>query len=161
MSEKHIIADRKSVLKAAEAVWGANKYFVLACSQHSYLEIRRHFREGHLTAAYQELRQTEMDFVDIPSAELPQLENALYHILGYFKKKVSQEERQMMNKMIPDEPGEALNLLKEWTFRQDVDYLKPCRLWQRKQAFQLVPVPIQNKERSTFMWEGTLLYSIS
>lgn len=161
MTKKQTIHEEKTVIKGAEAVWGANKYFVLACSQRRYLKIREHFKNKDLHAAFRILKQTDHEYEGTPSDKLPELDNALYHILGYFKKKVSDDQRQMVNDLIPNDPIKALNQLERWTHLYEVDYLKPCRLWKRGQPFQLVPISIPGKkvyDRSErVMWEGDYL----
>lgn len=48
------MTEQNLVLKVAEKVWGANKYFVLACSQQQYLKIHQYLRPDNpqLVAAF-------------------------------------------------------------------------------------------------------------
>ncbi|HET7578421.1 MAG TPA: DUF1722 domain-containing protein [Bacillales bacterium] len=162
MNEVQRIARQKNVLKAAEAVWAANKYFVLGCSQKHYLQIRSHFRpdQRDLSSAYRLLEQTEDDFRSVVVSDLPELPNALQHVMGYFKKLWTQEDKQALNIMIKEHPEKALRYLEEQSFLHHVDYLLPCRLWPKNRAkpFNGVPISITENGQSyppyTWLWKG-------
>ncbi|MBB6449643.1 hypothetical protein HNR44_001621 [Geomicrobium halophilum] len=151
---------KKTIQKASESVWAANKYFVLACSQKQYQSIREDFRpdQRHLLSAYQQIQETENTYQTVTSGDLPELSNALYHLLGYFKQELSQEHRQMLNEEIKKEPQKVLRELETLTFEYRKSYLMPCRLWQRDKAFNEVPVAMkiegQHFEPYTLHWCG-------
>lgn len=165
MIQETIITDEKLVLQAAESVWAMNKYFVLACSQQDYREVRKLFRTEYLdfTAAYHILKNNELTYCDIPTESLPQVSNALFHIAGYFKKFTSSKERQEMNHLILTNPGQALALLEENTRRHDVRYLLQSRFWSRdrEKPFNLVPIAIVHNhvtyQANELMWHGDYL----
>lgn len=156
------IDEQKFVLKAAQAVWAANKYFVLACGQEYYLRIRYLLRPDvrELEAAYDVLTEVATKFKTIKSEELPQLINALFHIAGYFKEKLSTEERQQLNHLIQTNPHLALDRLEDYTFAFNIDYLCVSTIWQkhRMYAFDEVPVGLKHKgityEERQLAWKG-------
>lgn len=165
MNDNKVIKTHKTVLKAAESVWATNKYFVLACSQRQYRQIRSHFRpdQRNLPAAYEILKQTEAKFNKIKISDLPELPNALYHVMGYFKKVFSQEEKQAMNIMIKEHPEKALRYLEEQTFQHHIKYLLPCRLWShcRNRYFNGVPISLIGDGQPylpySWLWKGSYL----
>ncbi|SDI68663.1 DUF1722 domain-containing protein [Natribacillus halophilus] len=140
-----MITSRKNVGKAAEAVWAANKYFVMACSQAQYRQISTAFRpdQRDLLHAYEQLSEIERAHQTVASANLPELTNALYHMLGYFKKELCRDERQQMNQLITNKPETALQDLEKLTFEHEKPYLMPCRLWRRQIGFNEVPVAMK------------------
>lgn len=146
MKPRRLIHTKKTVQKASEAVWAANKYFVLACSQQDLL------------SAYQQLHETEITHQTIASRDLPELSNALCHVLGYFKQELSQQDRQRINDQIKTEPEKALQALETLTFKHRKSYLMPCRLWQRDRFFNEVPVAMMFEghhfEAYTWRWCG-------
>lgn len=162
------INDSKLVLKAAQSVWAANKYFVLACDQEAYRDIRKLLRPDklELTAAYAVLKRTEEKYHLIPSQDLPQISNALYHMAGYFKKQWSSKQRQKLNSLIKSNPEQALVQLEEQSHLYEIDYLINTRLWksERVKPFNDVPIPLKH-ERDVFqtnhlLWEGEhVIYS--
>ena len=125
MRQENIITDEKLVLQAAQAIWAMNKYLVLACNQQDYQKVRTYLKanDRDLTAAYRILRNIETTYGQVPTEELPQLSNALYHMAGYFKKLVSSEERQKMSNSIQTNFSQALTLLEENTQKYQVHYL--------------------------------------
>lgn len=141
--------EQKLVLKTAQAVWAANKYFVLACGQEYYLQIRYLLRPDvcQLEAAYEVLTEVATKFKTVKSEELPQLINALYHIAGYFKEKLSNKERQQLNHLIQENPNLALEMLEKYTFAFNIDYLCVSTIWQkhRMHPFDEVPVVLKHK----------------
>lgn len=165
MRQENIINDDKLVLQAAQAVWAMNKYFVLACNQQDYREVRKLLRlEVHdLTAAYNILKNNELTYYGIPTESLPQVSNALFHMAGYFKKLTSHEERQEMNNLILTNPSQAVALLEENTRRHQVRYLLQSRFWtcDREKPFNLVPIAIVHNnityEANELMWHGDYL----
>lgn len=154
------IDTRKMVLKAAESVWAANKYFVLACNQQQYLYIRRYFRHDQrdLPAAFALLKKTEETYQSVHCSDLPELTNALYHVMGYFKKLISPEQKQFLNTSVQQNPRAALDELERLTFLYHVEYLLTCRLWQRNKdkAFNEVPMSLTEMGYSyapyTWLW---------
>ncbi|MFB4162117.1 DUF1722 domain-containing protein [Geomicrobium sp. JSM 1781026] len=151
------ITSRKAVSKAAEAVWAANKYFVLACSQSAYRDIRHHLRpnERDVNAAFLRLKEIDRTYRGVHSADLPELSNALYHLLGYFKSDLLTEERQYLQTRVKEDPEEVLEKLETYTFAYDKTYLKSCRLWQRDRSFSLVPVglKIEGELSEAYVWD--------
>ncbi|WP_100012257.1 DUF1722 domain-containing protein [Lentibacillus sediminis] len=143
------LQNEKIILRAAESVWAANKYFVLACSQQQYREIRELFRpeKRDLVTAHARLKEIDSMSHSVPSAELPELSNALFHVAGYFKKIFTSVERQDLNAMILGNPSRALAELEKQTFHYQIDYLLPCRLWslQRGRGFNEIPVSLNEQ----------------
>ena len=157
------IDEPKFVMKAAHAVWAANKYFVLACRQQDYLKIRELLKPEkiQIQAAYDVLENVVHQFSDVKSKDLPQLENALYHIAGYFKKKLTTEQRQEMNCLIQDNSEEALAKLEEYKSLFNIEYLQNTTLWQgsRAKPFNEVPVELTYKnvtyQKGELFWKGS------
>lgn len=162
IKKNKIITDEKLVLRAAEIVWARNKYLILACSQRDYCEVRKLLRQGErdLKAAYHILKNAQDTFGDVPTENLPQVSNALYHIAGYFKKLIPQEDRQIMNLMIQTNPRKALVELEINTQRFSINYLLDSRIWPelRIEPFNLVPIHLLGKDKiypaSEILWKG-------
>ena len=160
MHKKTVITSEKIIEKAAEAVWAANKYFVMACSQTQYRQISKAFRpdQRNLLYAYRQLSHIDHVHQTVASADLPELSNALYHVAGYFKKELSNETRQTMNEIIATAPETALQDLKNLAFIHQKTYLKPCRLWQRQSSFNEVPISMKingfQYDAYTWKWYG-------
>nr|WP_289037913.1 DUF1722 domain-containing protein [uncultured Allobacillus sp.] len=165
MRQENRITDEKLALKAAQAIWAMNKYLVLACNQQDYQKVRTYLKANgrDLTAAYKILRNIETTYGHVPTEELPQLSNALYHMAGYFKKLVSSEERQRMNHYIQTNPSQALTLLEENTQKYHVRYLLHSRFWpqDREKPFNLVPIALKDHnvtyEANELLWHGDYL----
>ena len=165
MRQENIITDEKLVLQAAQAIWAMNKYLVLACNQQDYQKVRTYLKaiDRDLTAAYRILRNIETTYGQVPTEELPQLSNALYHMAGYFKKLVSSEERQKMSNSIQTNFSQALTLLEENTQKYQVHYLLHSRFWpqDREKPFNLVPVALKHHnvtyEANELLWYGDYL----
>lgn len=142
--------DEKSVLKAAQAVWASNKYFILACSQQHYRRMREYLKPDNmkLNAAYQLLNKINEDFKSVPTEDLPQISNALYHMAGYFKKILSNHERQELNDLIKTSPQKALYQLQNYTDYYKISYLAESNIWpnERQKPFNLVNVSIVGHE---------------
>lgn len=160
--QENRIDEPKFVMKAAHAVWAANKYFVLACRQQDYLKIRELLKPEKIQtqAAYEVLESVVHQFSDVKSKDLPQLENALYHIAGYFKNQLTKEQRQQLNCLIQDHPEEALARLDHYRRLFDIDYLQNTTLWQgsRAKLFNEVPVELSYKNvtypKGELIWKG-------
>lgn len=165
MRQDNIITDKKLVLQAAQSVWAMNKYFVLACRQQDFREMRILLRaEDHnLTAGYNILKNIEFTYYAVPTESLPQISNALFHIAGYFKKLLPREQRQEINNLILTDPSQALALLEENTRRHNVRYLLQSRFWSRdrKKPFNLVPIAIVHNnltyQANKLTWHGDYL----
>lgn len=160
MDEKK--TEQKLVLKVAEKVWAANKYFVLACSQQQYLKIRQYLRPDNpqLIAAFETLQAVEEQFRYVERAKLPQIENSLYHMAGYFKTFLSNEQRRAMDVLIRQDPHEALQQLEQYTSQFAVQYLAISRVWpsQQETVFNELPVSIKHKGETylakSLTWHG-------
>ena len=74
----------KDTRRECEELWAKNKYYVLSKSQKAYLEIREYLKEKELDVLWlnekiqetRNMKESKKDF-----------NNAVLHILGYFKKK--------------------------------------------------------------------------
>lgn len=163
MHQEKIITDEKLVLQAAQSVWAMNKYLILACSQRDYQDIRKLLNQGNqdLQAAYKILKNAIDTYKDVPTKNLPQVTNALYHIAGYFKENISGEERQTMNAMILTNPDKALEELEAYSRNLEVDYLLSSSIWSgaRAKPFNLVPIALTDKgktyEPNALLWRGS------
>lgn len=165
MREGKVITEEKVVLQATQSIWAKNKYFILACSQQDYREVRKLLREEYrdLPDAYNALQKVEEIFGDVPSAELPQVSNALYHMAGYFKKLISREDRQAMNALIQTNPSKVLDKLEINSRDFKIDYLLNSRIWPslRKESFNLVPITLMcngiTYQTGELLWQGNYL----
>lgn len=165
MNEIERIDNEKALLKAAHSVWAANKYFVLACSQDNYNEIRRLLRPENkeLTAAYKILDEVNARFITVPSGKLLQISNALYHIVGYFKKRVSKEKRDEIIYLIESNPQESISELENQTKMHHVEYLSNARIWPilRDKPFNIIPLKLKVGEevysQNELLWIGNHL----
>ncbi|ASK62248.1 hypothetical protein CFK37_08780 [Virgibacillus phasianinus] len=162
MNNTQSISTLKHVKKGAESVWAANKYLVMACGQNRYREIRKSFRDTtDFRTSFTLLAQVEKEFHSISSKELPELSNALYHILGYFKNVLSAKDRNYLNNLIADNSEQALAKLEEHAQYQHIDYLMSCRLWNRKSAFNDIPITLHVEGEThpsyTLLWEENQL----
>jgi len=159
------IENEKVVLKAAQSVWATNKYFVLACNQSYYLKIREFLKPHNmeLSAAYNLLKQVHEEFQLVPTGELPQITNALYHMAGYFKQLLSNDKRQLINRLIKENPQEALCQLEQYAFIYQVDYLKHSNIWpsQRGIPFNQIDISLTNHGvtylPNELIWKGNHL----
>lgn len=160
--ETKIICNQRLILKAAQSVWAANKYFVLACSQQQYRKVREHLRPENvkLVKAYEVLSDVYTAFKEVPSTDLPQITNALYHISGYFKKVLPSAARQELDMLIQVNPKEALRILESYTLHYQVDYLLNCSLWPSKRGncFNQITALLKDKGKTyppnTLYWNG-------
>ncbi len=157
MSKGVICTQENAVKKAAESVWAASKYWTMAVDQKIYLALRGYFRQEQLQLkrAFECLKETEAQFGNARVTDLPGLSNALFHVLGYFKKRMESEERQKVHTLIQNKPADALSVLHEWTKHYQVDYLMTSRLWRREIPFNQVPasLKIEGKTDPPYTWE--------
>lgn len=119
------INNEKDVLKAAQAVWATNKYFTLACNQQDYYTVRQYLKPKHLKLydTYKLLKHIHTKFQDVHSGDLPQISNALFHMLGYFKKMLPDSKRQELNNLIKENPQKALLEIEYYSSLYKVTYL--------------------------------------
>ena len=83
----------KDIRRECEKLWAKNKYYVLSKSQKIYLEIREYLKEKELDVIWvnekiqetRDMKESKKDF-----------RNAILHIWGYFKKKASTIEKQIL-----------------------------------------------------------------
>ena len=83
----------KDIRRECEKLWTKNKYYVLSKSQKIYLEIREYLKEKELDVIWvnekiqetRDMKESKKDF-----------RNAILHIWGYFKKKASTIEKQVL-----------------------------------------------------------------
>ena len=83
----------KDIRRECEKLWAKNKYYVLSKSQKIYLEIREYLKEKELDVIWvnekiqetRDMKESKKDF-----------RNAILHIWGYFKKKASTIEKQVL-----------------------------------------------------------------
>lgn len=159
------IDNQKVVLKAAQTIWATNKYFALACGQQYYRKIREYLKPNHveLDAAFQLLKQIDEEFKLVPTEELPQISNALYHMAGYFKTLLPHHDRQKLNQLIKENAYEALHQLQNDTVYYKVNYLAKSNIWpsQRSNLFNQVNISITDNgityAPNELLWEGTHL----
>ena len=84
---------QKNIRRECEKLWAKNKYYVLSKSQKIYLEIREYLKEKELDVIWvnekiqetRDMKESKKDF-----------RNAILHIWGYFKKKASTIEKQVL-----------------------------------------------------------------
>jgi len=130
------IEDEKFIRQLAQAVWAANKYFVLACSQVDYLAIRHHInsdREG-LLQAYHVLESVIRKYGKEKNSQLAELTNSLYHMSGYFKKYLSNEERQKLDHLIRTDQQQALEEIEALAIQHKVTYLTMSMMWRENRT---------------------------
>lgn len=143
---KKQINDKKTVLKAAQAVWAANKYYILACNQQDYYSIRQFLKpqQSKLQETYLLLKNLHKQYQMVESADLPQISNALFHMLGYFKKVLTADQRQELNQLIKINPRKSLLALEHYSDLHDITYLMQSNIWpvQRRKPFNQVNIPI-------------------
>ena len=83
----------KDIRRECEKLWAKNKYYVLSKSQKIYLEIREYLKEKELDVIWvnekiqetRDMKESKKDF-----------RNTILHIWGYFKKKASTIEKQVL-----------------------------------------------------------------
>ena len=83
----------KDIRRECEKLWAKNKYYVLSKSQKIYLEIREYLKEKELDVIWvnekiqetRDMKESKKDFG-----------NTILHIWGYFKKKASTIEKQVL-----------------------------------------------------------------
>ena len=84
---------QKNIRRECEESWAKNKYYVLSKSQKIYLEIREYLKEKESDVIWvnekiqetRDMKESKKDF-----------RNAILHIWGYFKKKASTIEKQVL-----------------------------------------------------------------
>lgn len=159
------IKDEKNVLKAAQAVWAINKYYTLACNQQDYYTVRQFLKPqaSKLRETYLLLKNLHMKYQMVDTADLPQISNALFHMLGYFKKVLRPNERQELNQLIKENPRKALLELEHYAFLYDMTYLTQSNIWQfqRTKPFNQVIIPITHGSMTylpnELLWMGDYL----
>lgn len=130
------IESSKFIRQLAQDVWAANKYFVLACSQVDYLAIRHHMNSDGdgLLQAYAVLENVIERYGGERNCQLPELTNSLYHMSGYFKKYLSNEERQKLDSLIRTNQQQALEEIEALVFQYNVTYLVMSLMWKENRA---------------------------
>ena len=83
----------KDIRRECEELWAKNKYYVLSKSQKAYLEIREYLKEKELDVLY--LNEKIQEARDMKESK-KDFRNAILHIWGYFKKKASTIEKQVL-----------------------------------------------------------------
>ena len=81
----------KNIKKECEELWAKNKYYVLSKSHKAYLNIREYLKEKEVDIAY--LQEKIQSAKDIKESK-KDFHNAILHVWGYFKKDVSETEKQ-------------------------------------------------------------------
>ena len=81
----------KNIKKECEDLWAKNKYYVLSKSHKAYLNIREYLKEKEVDIAY--LQEKIQSAKDIKESK-KDFHNAILHVWGYFKKDVSETEKQ-------------------------------------------------------------------
>ena len=81
----------KNIKKECEELWAKNKYYVLSKSHKAYLNIREYLKEKEVDIAY--LQEKIQSAKDIEESK-KDFHNAILHVWGYFKKDVSETEKQ-------------------------------------------------------------------
>ena len=81
----------KNIKKECEELWAKNKYYVLSKSHKVYLNIREYLKEKEVDIAY--LQEKIQSAKDIEESK-KDFHNAILHVWGYFKKDVSETEKQ-------------------------------------------------------------------
>ncbi len=74
----------KKIRKDCEELWAKNKYYVLSKSHKVYLEIREYLKEKELDILW--LNEKIQETRDMKESK-KDFNNAVLHILGYFKKR--------------------------------------------------------------------------
>ena len=83
----------KDIRRECEKLWAKNKYYVLSKSHKAYLEIREYLKGTELDVLWlnEKIRETR----DMKESK-KDFRNAILHIWGYFKKKASTIEKQVL-----------------------------------------------------------------
>ena len=81
----------KKIRKDCEELWAKNKYYVLSKSHKVYLEIREYLKEKEVDILY--LNEKIERVRDIEESK-KDFNNAILHVWGYFKKEVTEIEKQ-------------------------------------------------------------------
>ena len=84
---------QKNIRRECEKLWAKNKYYVLSKSQKIYLEIREYLKEKELDIVW--LNEKIQETRDMKESK-KDFRNAILHIWGYFKKKASTIEKQVL-----------------------------------------------------------------
>lgn len=150
------------VLKAAQAVWAANKYFILACSQQDYRNIRNCLKpqQLNLNLAYQLIKKHQLRFQSVPGHLLPEIENTLYHMAGYFKKSLKSNQKAALNELIKQDAAKSFHLLEQYTIDFQVGYLLQSNIWRsnRWKTFNMVKKTLKDKgsvyKANELIWYG-------
>ena len=82
--------DKKKERILCQKLWAKNKYLVLSKSNQIYLEIRQYLKQEDVNTRVVE-RYIEQA-VQLPE-DKGQVTNAFHHVLGYFKKNTTSEEK--------------------------------------------------------------------
>lgn len=89
--ERRRKVQHKNIKKECEDLWAKNKYYVLSKSHKAYLNIREYLKEKEVDIAY--LQEKIQSAKDIKESK-KDFHNAILHVWGYFKKDVSETEKQ-------------------------------------------------------------------
>ena len=92
--------------KECEELWAKNKYYVLSKSHKVYLEIRNYLKEKEIDIVFineriqkvRNMKESKKDF-----------SNAILHLWGYFKKKVTKIEKQGLFNILEEYMGGRSN----------------------------------------------------
>lgn len=148
------------VLKAAQTVWAVNKYFILACSQQDYRNIRNCLKpqQLNLNLAYQLIKKQQLRFQSVPGHLLPEIENTLYHMAGFFKNNLKSNQKAALNELIKQDAAEAFRLLEQYTIDFHVNYLLQSNIWNsnRWKTFNIVNTTL--KEKNSVYKPGELFW---
>ena len=83
----------KDIRRECEKLWAKNKYYVLSKSHKAYLEIRAYLREKEPDVLW--VNKKIQEAIDMKESK-KDFRNAILHIWGYFKKKASTIEKQVL-----------------------------------------------------------------
>lgn len=107
--------------KETEVLWRKHKYEVMFHSQKHYNEIRQHMREG----APLEVVSSAIEEALKISPTIGSARNACEHMWGYFKKNVSEKEKDRYRWLIEEgDFEELLCFIRELANEHDVHYLQ-------------------------------------
>lgn len=109
---------------------------------------------------FETLHAVEEQFRYVERAKLPQIENSLYHMAGYFKTFLSNDQRQESDVLIRQNSHEDLQQLERFTSKFAVQYLAISRVWpsQQETIFNELPVSIKHEGEiylaKSLTWHG-------
>ena len=92
-----IDVNNTNMRKECEVLWAKNKYYVLSKSHKVYLEIREYLKEKEVDVQF--LKEKILNLRDIEEIK-KDFNNAILHVLGYFKKDASDVEKQGLFNML-------------------------------------------------------------